>query len=158
MFSGLEAERKALHRQRTDAWAWVRARGVLKSRAGSTHAKLTSSVLLTSDCGQAEEISSWRESLAAFNYRSLAKQICDQFYDLSILTERLGPAAGGAATERAQGMALPSCCHRDDSSMRSPDGMDGERKAVRASIMKAVLPDRRAHHGAVLISIKCRAA
>jgi hypothetical protein len=157
MYSGLEAERTALHRQRAVAWAWIKARGVVKNRVGSNAAKLTRSVLLTSDCSQAEEISSWRESLATHNYRCLAKQICDQFYDLSILTERHSAATGAGAAERALGTALPFACAAD-AKAQLMDGQGGEKTSVRARIMSAVLPDRRARRGAVLIPIRNRAA
>lgn len=156
MLSGLEQERAASRRQPSVAWAWLKARGIMRSRANSTHAKLTASVLLTSDCGQAEEISSWRDSLAAFNHRSLARQICDQFFDVSILTQQRHSQAEGCATEWA-GAAVPAYCAEEAKAelMRSEDG---GRRSVRARILSAVLPEKRMQRGAVLIPIRTRAA
>lgn len=157
MYNGLEAERGALHRQRTVAWAWIKARSIMRSRAASTHATLISSVLLSSDCSQAEEISSWRESLAAFNYRSLSKQICDQFYDVSILTERHGTALEPPAAEGSLRRAVPSYC-AGEAKAQLMEEPGGKRASFRARIMSAVLPDRSERRGAVLLSIKNRAA
>jgi hypothetical protein len=156
MLSGLEQERAASRRQRCVAWAWLKARGIMKSRANSTHAKLTVSVLLTSDCSQAEEISSWRDNLAAFNHRSLAHQICDQFFDVSILTERRHPGQEGSAAEWV-GTAVPAYC-AEEAKAQLMCGQDGGRKSVRARILSAVLPEKRMQRGAVLIPIRTRAA
>lgn len=166
MYSGLEQERAALRRQRSVAWAWIKARGIMKSRANSTHAKLTASVLLTSDCSQVEEISSWRENLAAFNHRSLAQQICEQFFDRSILTDRRLSAGEKLAAEQVIGSALPSHCAeeakaelmRDEEDERPVRKDAGDRKTVRARILSAVLPEKRTQRSAVLISIRSRAA
>jgi hypothetical protein len=162
MYSGLEQEQAALRRERSVAWAWIKARGIMKSRANSTHAKLTASVLLTSDCSQVEEISSWRDSLAAFNHRSLARQICEQFYDLSILSERRGPAADAFAAEPPAGSVWPSHCAEEAKAqlMRDDDGGRRElgiRKKIKARILSAVLPGKGEQRG-VLISMKSRAA
>ena len=101
MFSGLERKQAVQRRQQSVAWAWTKARNTMKDQTKATHAKLTSSVLLSSDCGPREEISNWRDSLAALNHRSLAKLICDQFYDLSILAAWRGRSAEIEAAERA---------------------------------------------------------
>lgn len=154
MYSGLDRERTALRRQRSVAWAWIKARGITKSRTEAAHAKLTSSVLLTTDCSQVEEIASWRDSLAAFNYRSLARQICEQFYDLSILTRR-DCAAEAVVADRAFGASLSSSKAEDEGVQR--DAATEGRPTARARIMTAVLPEKTARRG-VLISIKTRAA
>jgi hypothetical protein len=156
MLSGLEQERAVLRRQRSVAWAWLKARGLTKSRANSTHAKLTASVLLTSDCSQVEEISSWRDSLAAFNHRSLARQICEQFFDVSILNERQRSGYDDQAAEWV-GTAVPAYC-AEEAKAQLMGGEDGCRKTVRARILSAVLPEKWMQRGAVLISIRTRAA
>lgn len=158
MLSGLDRERAALRRQRSVAWAWIKARGIFKSKSTPSHAKLTSSVLLSSDCHQnGEEIANWRHSLAAINHRSLARQICDQFYDISILTAWQSRAADHAAAERALGAALPSYC-KGQTKVQSGDSAPNERQLIKkAQIMSAVLPPQQ-RRGAVLLSIKSKAA
>jgi hypothetical protein len=154
MYSGLDRERTALRRQRSVAWAWIKARGITRNRTEAAHAKLTSSVLLTTDCSQVEEIASWRDNLAAFNCRSLARQICEQFYDLSILTRRDSPSEAVAAG-RAFGASLSSTRAEDEDVQC--DATTESRPRSRARIMTAVLPETTERRG-VLISIKTRAA
>jgi hypothetical protein len=147
-----------LRRQRSVGWAWTKARDIMKSRANSTHAKLTVSVLLTNSYdSDVEEISSWRDSLAAFNHRSLARQICDQFYDLSILTERCGAAAERPVPDIVTGVTTSSHCVEEAKAQLMRDGEEGGRKTFRARILSAVLP-KRLQRSAVLISLKSRAA
>ena len=159
MFSGLDRKPVVERRRQSVAWAWTKARSMMKDQAGSTHAKLTTSVLLSSDCEPGEEISNWRDSLAALDYRSLARQICDQFYDLSILAAWRTRGAEMAAAERALNAALPAYCQ---DSPRTPAkgvaGSDARQPARKALIMTAVLPDRQSQQTAVLIPLRSKAA
>lgn len=158
MYSRLEHEQAALRRQRSVGWAWMKARDITKSQTKTTHAKLTVSVLLTNSYdSDVEEISSWRESLAAFNHRSLAKQICDQFYDLSILTERCGAVAENPLPDIVTGITTPSYCAEEAKAQLMQDGKESGRKTFRARILDAVLP-KRLQRSAVLISLRTRAA
>ena len=115
-------------------------------------------MLLSSDCNQnGEEIANWRHSLAAINHRNLARQICDQFYDISILTAWQNRAAEHVAAERVLGAALPSYC-KGQTKVQSGNGAASERQLVKkAQIMTAVLPPQQ-RRGAVLLSIKSKAA
>ncbi len=155
MFSGLDRERAALRRQRSVAWAWIRARGVAQNRPTPSHAKLTTSVLLTSDCSAGEEIANWRDSLAAIDHRNLARQICDQFYDLSILSAWRNRGTDPVAIERAVGMALPSYCKdRAKPQVKDP----GPKPAEKARILNSVFPEQPERRSAVLLSMKSKAA
>lgn len=155
MFSGLERERAALRRQRSVAWAWIKARGIMKHRPSPSHAKLTTSVLLTSDCAQSDEIVNWRDSLAAIDHRNLARQICDQFYDLSILSAWRDRAADSLAAERAIGTPLPSYCRE----RARVQGKEADPKPVeKARILNAVLAEQPERRSAVLLSMKFKAA
>jgi hypothetical protein len=154
-FSGLERERAALRRQRSVAWAWIQARGIMKNRPSPSHAKMTTSVLLTSDCSPGDEIANWRDSLAAIDHRNLSRQICDQFYDLSILSAWRDLTAEIAAAERALGTALPSYCK----DRAGPQSQDASPKPVeKARILYAVLGVQPERRGAVVLSIKSKAA
>lgn len=158
MFSGLDRKQAVERRQRTVAWAWMKARSTVKDQIKATHAKLTSSVLLSGDCRPGEEISNWRDSLAALSHRSLARQICDQFYDLSILAAWRERSAEIEAAERALNAALPAE-RLSSSTMPSKAGTEGEvRPAVRRSLIAtAVLPEKPQRTG-VLIPLRSRAA
>lgn len=152
MFSGLERERAALRRQRSVAWAWIKARGIINNRPTPSHAKLTTSVLLTSDCSSGEETANWRDSLAAITHRDLSRQICDQFYDLSILYAWQSRSAQATAPERSVAPALPSYCTAQAKDA-GPLRVDNK-----ARILKAILPDQPERRSAVLLSIKSKAA
>jgi hypothetical protein len=159
MFSGLDRKQVVERRQRSVAWAWTKARGTIKEQTKVTHAKLTSSVLLSSDCRPGEEISNWRDSLAAFNHRSLARQICDQFYDLSILAAWRGRSAEIAAAGRALSAALPAYCQSPQAASARADDRGDARQPLRKSLMTtAVLPDRDTPKSAILIQLRSRAA
>lgn len=160
MFSGLDRKQVVERRQRSVAWAWMQTRSTVNDQKKATHAKLTSSVLLSSDCGQGEEISNWRDSLTALSHRSLAKQICDQFYDLSILEAWEGRGAEIAAAGRALGGALPSHSQNScASSTQASGGGSDQRQAARRSLMTtSVLPDRDQPRTAILIQLRSKAA
>jgi hypothetical protein len=160
MFSGLDRKQVVERRQRSVAWAWTKARSTINEQQTKvTHAKLTSSVLLSSDCAPGEEISNWRDSLAAFNHRSLARQICDQFYDLSILAAWRGRSAEIAAAGRALSAALPAYCKSAATALARADDRGDAGQSTRKSLMTtAVLPDRDPPRGAVLIQLRSRAA
>jgi hypothetical protein len=157
MFSGLDRKQVVERRQRSVAWAWVKARSTMKDQTKTTHAKLTSSVLLSSETQPGQEISNWRDSLAALSHRSLARQICDQFYDLSILAAWRERSADLAAAERALSTALPAF----DESRANPanSGLGNAQQPVRKSLMTtSVLPDRDPQRTAVLIQLRSKAA
>lgn len=158
MFSGHKQERMTLGRRRSEAWAWVKARGIFKSRDNAAHAKVMSSVLLTADCSQTEEIASWRENLTAYNYRCLAEQICDQFFDTSIISH--SPARTRVtAAEPVLKTFLPD--NKAQSSVSAEEKADAQyspgKTKSKARILTAVLPETR-KRSAVLLSIKTRAA
>ena len=159
MFSGLDRKQVVERRQRSVAWAWMKTRNTLKDQTKTTHAKLTSSVLLSSDCVQGEEISNWRDSLEAFNHRSLARQICEQFYDLSILAAWRGRSAEIAAAGRALSAALPAYCR---SSTPTPAkvtiGSEARQPARKSLMTTSVLPERDPPKTAVLIQLRSKAA
>jgi hypothetical protein len=155
MFSGLERERAVLHRERTVAWVWIKARGIMRNRPTPTHSKLTTSVLLTSDCAHHEEAANWRDSLAAITYRNLARQICDQFYDLSILYAWRNRTPEAVAAGRMLSPALPSYC-RDRAP--APAGSLRSQRDDKARILEAVLPHPAERRSAVLIALRSRAA
>jgi hypothetical protein len=159
MFSGLDRKQVVERRQRSVAWAWMKARSTIKDQTKTTHAKLTSSVLLSSDCRQGEEVSNWRDSLVALNHRSLARQICDQFYDLSILAAWRGRSAEIAAAGRALRLALPAYCQ--GSASNSPKvslGGEARHPARKPLITTSVLPDRDPPQSAMLIQLRSKAA
>jgi hypothetical protein len=158
MFSGLERKQVVQRRQRSVAWAWTKARSTINDQTKTTHAKLTTSVLLSDDYAPGEEVSNWRESLAALSHRSLARQICDQFYDLSILAAWRGRSAEIAAAGQALSAALPAYCR--DSAQAPAEGAGHEtRQPVRkALITTSVLPEPRPQRTAVLIPLRSKAA
>lgn len=154
MFSGLERKQAVQRRQRSVAWAWTKARNTMKDEAKATHAKLTSSVLLSGEGGPGEEISNWRDSLAALNHRSLAKQICDQFYDLSILAAWRERSVEVAAAEQAFNAALPAYCQDGAKPLAHNDARHSARKSLMTT---SVLPDQQSVRG-VLIRLRPKAA
>jgi len=158
MFSGHKQERMTLGRRRSEAWAWVKARGIFKNRNNAAHAKLMSSVLLTTDCSQAEEIASWRDNLAAYNYRCLAEQICDQFFDTSIITHSPARTRVTAAEPVLKTFLPDNKAQGSVSARERADAQYGPGKTKnRARILTAVLPEIK-KRSAVLLSIKTRAA
>jgi hypothetical protein len=127
----------------------------MKHRPSPSHAKLTTSVLLTSDCAHSDEIVNWRDSLAAIDHRNLARQICDQFYDLSILSAWRDRAADSLAAERAIGTPLPSYCRE----RTRAQGKEADPKPVeKARILNAVLAEQPERRSAVLLTMKFKAA
>jgi hypothetical protein len=158
MFSGHKQEQMALGCRRSEAWAWVKARGIFKSRNNAAHAKLMSSVLLTTDSSQAEEIASWRDSLTEYNYRCLAQQICDQFFDTSIITNNRAPKRVTAAEPVLKTFLPENKTQKSVSAGESADARCGPGKTKnKARILTAVLPEKK-KRSAVLLSIKTRAA
>jgi hypothetical protein len=163
MFSGLEQKQVVQRRQRSVAWAWTKARSTIREQTKTTHAKLTTSVLLSGDCGPGEEVSNWRDSLAALSHRSLARQICDQFYDLSILAAWRGRSAETAAAGQALSAALPAYCQESacQPSAKAPAIGAGRemRQPVRKSLITtSVLQEQQPQRTAVLIPLRSRAA
>jgi hypothetical protein len=158
MFSGLERKQVVERRQRSVAWAWTKARSTIKDQAKTTHAKLTTSVLLSADSGHGEEVSNWRDSLTELSNRSLARQICEQFYDLSILAAWRGRGADIAAAGQALSAALPAYC-RDSAKAPAMDAGHEMRRPVRKSLITtSVLPEQPPQHTAVLIRLRSKAA
>jgi hypothetical protein len=158
MFSGLERKQVVERRQRSVAWAWTKARSTIKDQTKTTHAKLTTSVLLSADCGQGEEVSNWRDSLTELSNRSLARQICEQFYDLSILAAWRGRGADIAAAGQALTAALPAYC-QDSAHAPAKDALRETRKPVRKSLITtSVLPEQQPQQTAVLIRLRSKAA
>lgn len=159
MLSGLDRMLAAERRHRCVAWAWMKARNTVKNQAKATHAKLTSSVLLSSECGPAEEVSNWRDSLAALTHRNLARQICEQFYDISILAAWRNRSAEMAAAERVISAALPAYCQDAAKAEAQPQRrLDAKQPVRTAVIMTSVLRDREPQRTAVLIALRSKAA
>ncbi len=155
MFSGLERQRVALCRQRSVAWAWIKARGIVDSRPTPKNSMLTTSVL--SSAGSTEEAGNWRDSLAAITYRKLARQLCEQFYDLSIFHAWRSRTPEAVAAGRMLSPALPSYCRDAERAKPESDRSDLVQKQ-KARILMAVLPSRDKRHGAVLIQLRSKAA
>ncbi len=155
MFSGLERQRTALSRQRSVAWAWIKANGIVNDRPMPKNSMLTTSVLRTNDLIDAGTTGNWRDSLAAITYRKLARQLCEQFYDLSIFQAWRNQTVETVSPGRMLNPALPSYC-RDAESARPRFNPHTLRPT--ASILTAVLPSEGERRGAVLIALKSRAA
>ncbi len=155
MFSGLERQRMALRRQRSVAWAWIKARGIMNRQSAPTHAKLTTSVLLTTDHVHNQEAANWRDSLAAITHRDLARQVCDQFYDLSLFQAWRSKMPEAVATSRMLSPALPSYC-RDGAVAKAESA--GADRCEKARILAAILPSQPERRSAVLISLRSKAA
>lgn len=155
MFSGLERQRVALCRQNSVAWAWIKARGIVNSRPTPKNSMLTTSVLLTNENVDAEQAGNWRDSLAAITYRKLARQLCEQFYDLSIFHAWRSQTPEAVAASRVLSPALPSYCRNAESIQ--PESFRPEHLR-RARILTAVLPSQSERRGAVLITLRSKAA
>jgi hypothetical protein len=158
MFSGLERKQVVQRRQRSVAWAWTKARSTIKDQTKTTHAKLTTSVLLSEDFAPGEEISNWRDSLTVLSHRSLARQICDQFYDLSILAAWRGRSAEIAAAGQALSAALPAYCQDSAKAPAEGAGRETRQPVRKALISTSVLPEPRPQRTAVLIPLRSKAA
>jgi hypothetical protein len=158
MFSGLESKQVVQRRQRSVAWAWTKARSTMKDQTKTTHAKLTTSVLLSEDCGSGGEMRNWRDSLAELSHRSLARQICDQFYDLSILAAWRGRSPEIAAAGQALSEALPAYCQEPAKAPAMDAGRDIRQPVRKSLITTSVLPEQKPRHTAVLIPLRSRAA
>lgn len=152
MFSGLDREQAALCRQRAVAWVWIKARGIVSSRPTPTRAKLTTSVLLSSEHASSDESANWRDSLAALTHRNLARQLCEQFYDLSILHAWRSRTAEAVTVSRMLRPALPAYCRGSDAASA------GSLRHDKARILESVLPYQTERRGAVLIALRSRAA
>ncbi|MGB0084755.1 MAG: hypothetical protein WBP94_05205, partial [Rhodomicrobiaceae bacterium] len=133
----------------------IKARGIMKNRPTPTYSKLTTSVLLTSDCAHCEEAANWRDSLAAITYRNLARQICDQFYDLSLFYAWRNRTLEAVSAGRMLSPALPSYCK--DRTAASAGNLRSQ-PSDKARILEAVLPPFAERRGAVLISLRSKAA
>jgi hypothetical protein len=154
MFSGLEREHMAQCRQRRVTWAWIEAREVMRRQSAPRHTMLTTSVLNRSDVN-AEQEASWRDRLAAVVYRKLARQICEQFYDLSVLLARRGQSSQAVAASRMLSPALPSYCR--NAVQAKAESIPSE-KNDKARILTAVLPTQNEQRSAVLSPLRSRAA
>jgi hypothetical protein len=155
MFSGLERGQSALRRRESVAWAWIKARGILENRPEPAHPKRPKSPLLTSVCPGGEDATDWRKSLAAITYRNLARQLCDQFYDLSVFQAWHDRGAQGAAVSRMIIPALPSYCRDEVAQQAKPSTTT---KPEKARILASVLPAQTEQRSGVLIFLKSKAA
>jgi hypothetical protein len=155
MFSGLERERAMFRRQQSVAWAWIKARGVSSGRAAPAHSRSTTSMLLRSACGTGEDASNWRESLTAITYRNLARQLCDQFYDLSIFQAWHNRGHQGLAVSRMIVPALPSYC-RDEPARQVT--VSNARRSEKPRILTDVLSAHPESRRGVLIYLRSKAA
>lgn len=155
MFSGLERQaRKALGREKSVAWAWIEARGVMNRQPTPTHAKLTTSVLLSAEHEYGDRVTSWRDSLTAVACRQLARQICEQFYDLSIFSAWRGRTVEPVATSRMLSPALPSYCRQ---AQPAHAGTARQEPAAKSRLLTSVLGEK-PKQGAVLIPLRSKAA
>jgi hypothetical protein len=153
MFSGLERQaRKALCREKSVAWAWIEARGVMNRQPTPSHTKLTTSVLLNADYG--DQVASWRDSLAAVACRELARQICEQFYDLSLFSAWRGRTVQPVATSRMLSPALPSYCRQAQPAEAETSRQD---RAGKSRLLTSVLGEQ-PKQSAVLIPMRSKAA
>lgn len=156
MFSGLERQREALSRQKSAAWAWIKARGIDDSRPTPKNSMLMKNVLSRKDGFHLEDAGNWRNSLAAITYRNLARQLCEQFYDLSIFYAWRSRTPEAVATSRMLSPALPSYCRNADRFFS--DGMASSERPQTARILTSVLPTHGDRRGAVLIPLRRKAA
>jgi hypothetical protein len=155
MFSGLDREQAASCRQQAVAWVWIKARGIVNSRTAPARAKLTSSVLLSSECSSYDESANWRDSLAALTNRNLARQLCEQFYDLYVLHASHTRPPEAVTVSRMLRPALPAYC-RDMGAESAASAV--VRRNNKARILDSVLPHRTERRGAVLIALRSKAA
>lgn len=116
---------------------------------------LTTSVLSVGDSFPAAEAESWRDRLAAITCRKLARQICEQFYDLSIFQAWRSRMPDTVATSRMLSPALPSYC--TDAASEQAESFDSKR-LKKTRILTAVLADEAEGRGAVLIPLRSKAA
>ena len=155
MFSGLEREHVARCRESRVTWAWIEAREVMRRQSAPKQTMLTKSVLLNRNDIAAEQVASWRDRLAAVVYRKLARQVCEQFYDLSVMLARRGQASSAVAASRMLSPALPSYCRNV---VQTKAESAPSEKNEKARILTAVLPNRNEQRTAVLIPLRARAA
>ena len=99
----------------------------------------------------------WRDSLADLSHRSLARQICDQFYDLSILAAWRGRSPEIVAAGHALSEALPAYCQDAAKAPAIDAGRDMRQPVRKSLITTSVLPER-PRHTAVLIPLRSKAA
>ena len=100
MFSGLERQRTAANREKSVAWAWVKARGTLgRSGLKRPSSKLTENIL-TPAVSDLQKVENWRDRLVTVAYRKLAHQLCEQFYNFSIFQPWRSRPAEAVATSR----------------------------------------------------------
>jgi hypothetical protein len=154
MFSGLEREHVVQCRQSRVTWAWIEAREVMRRQSAPRHTMLTTSVLHNRNDINAEQEASWRDRVAAVVYRKLARQICEQFYDLSVLFARRGQTSQAVAASRMLSPALPSYC-RNAVQAKAESIQSGQ--SDKARILTAVLPTQNEQRTAVLIPMRSRA-
>jgi hypothetical protein len=155
MFSGLERQRAAFSRQKSVAWAWIKARGIVDSRPTPKSSMLTKSVLSKRDNLHFSKSGNWRDSLAAITYRNLARQLCEQFYDLSIFYAWRSRTPEAVEMSRMLSPALPSYCRNSEKVFSA--GLASERGQT-ARILMSVLPTHGDQRGAVLIPLRRKAA
>lgn len=155
MFSGSERQSVAQCRHRRVTWAWIKARGFLNRQPAPAHSILTTSVLPVNDSVPAIEAASWRESVAAMTHRTLARQICGRFFDLSIFHNWYSETPKAIATSRMLSPALPSYCKDAASDEAEPASAE---RLEKARILKPVLRDDAKRRGAVLIPLRSKAA
>jgi hypothetical protein len=155
MFSGLERQRTDSHRDASVAWAWVKACGTIRSRTmHRASSKLTENILPSNRCHD-EQVENWRDRLAAVACQKLARQICESFYNFSIFHSWRSRPAEAVATSRMLSPALPAYCSGLIHAKRESIG--AERREP-ARILAAVLPPESEQRGAVLISLRPKAA
>lgn len=155
MFSGLERQRTAANREKSVAWAWVKARGTLgRSGLKRPSSKLTENIL-TPAVSDLQKVENWRDRLVTVAYRKLAHQLCEQFYNFSIFQPWRSRPAEAVATSRMLSPALPAYC-RDTSRVKTES--TGAERNGQARILTSVLPDKSGNHGAVLIPLRPKAA
>ncbi len=156
MFSGLERQQAAASRRRSVAWAWVKARstdhGRTPQRASSS---LTQTILSSSTGCDRGQVENWRDRLAEIACQKLARKLCEQFYNFSIFESWRSRPAEAVAASRMLSPALPAyCCEGSQAKADSP----GAERDERARILTAVLPPQSGQRGAVLISLRPKAA
>lgn len=155
MFSGLERQQADVNRKKSVAWAWVKACGTIRSRTTErSNSKLTEDILPSQSCHD-DQIDNWRERLAAMTCQKLAHQICERFYNFSIFQTWRSRPAEAVATSRMLSPALPAYCN--DLIHARRENIGAERRE-QAKILSAVLPQEPQQRGAVLISLRPKAA
>jgi hypothetical protein len=155
MFSGLERQRAAANRGKSVAWAWVNARDTLVRRGPNRPVSKLTENILTQAVSDPQEVENWRDRLAAVAYRKLACQLCEQFYNFSIFQPWRSRPAEAVATSRMLSPALPAYCR--DTSQAKQESIGAERNG-QARILTAILPADSRKQGAVLITLRPKAA